>query len=102
MDEDNGGWITSFSLHAIEAVMARAEEYSSLQQFLEFVLEHPYLNVYYTTVEQEVEVSRLAPSVRLDMDDALQYFVAKREDLTLVTLDRDFRKVKGISLRSPG
>ena len=99
--KDHPGWITHFSLHAIEAIIGGRKRFEILQRFLSALEEHPYLFCYTTTVEEELEISRLAPKTHLDFDDALQYYVALKKNLTLVTLDNDFRHLQQISVISP-
>ncbi len=99
--EDTPGWITSFSLHAIEAILWRYQRAKILEGFLEFVKNHPFLFCYATTVEEELEVNRIASRVGLDFDDALQYYVAKKKHWTLVTLDKDFDKIKDVQILVP-
>jgi predicted nucleic acid-binding protein len=99
--EDTPGWITSFSLHAIEAILWKYQRAKILEDFLEFVKNHPFLFCYATTVEEELEINRIAPRVGLDFDDALQYYVAKKKGCTLVTLDKDFEKIKDVRIMTP-
>ncbi len=61
----------------------------------------PFLDRYCTTTEEESKICRIASELKLDFDDALQYFVARSKRLTLVTFDRDFLKVKGIKILFP-
>ena len=99
--EDQPGWVTSFSLHAMEAIMGSARRISLLEHFLDALSDHPYLFSYSTTIEEEKEISQLSPKIHLDFDDTLQFYVAKKKDLILVTLDRDFKSVKGIEVILP-
>lgn len=94
-------WVTSFSLHAIEAILSQKKRYKALQSFLSFLSDHPFLETYSTTLIEEKKICLLAPKVNLDFDDTLQYFVAKKRGLILVTLDKDFRKVSDVVVRSP-
>jgi predicted nucleic acid-binding protein len=103
MTAKDRGCVTSFSLHAIEAIIgAKQSRMGILSDFLSFIISHPFLDPYYTTIEEEMEVAQIAKRLKLDFDDALQYFVAKKEKYTLVTFDRDFLKVKGIKVLFPG
>ncbi|MBI3540981.1 MAG: type II toxin-antitoxin system VapC family toxin [Deltaproteobacteria bacterium] len=99
--KDSPIWITHFSLHAIEAIIGGRKRFEILQKFLSALEEHPHLFCYATTVEEELEVTRLGPKNHLDFDDALQYYVALKKKLTLVTLDSDFKNLKQISVLSP-
>lgn len=102
LSEENPGYITHFSLHAIEAIIGRdAKNNKILTQFLGFIEEHPHLHVYDTQLEDETEISKWSAKTGLNFDDALQYFVAKTQKLKLVTLDRGFQKIKDISIIAP-
>ncbi len=95
------GWVTSFSLHSLEVILDRAKKKDLLAQFLKAFSQDALLLRYDTTVEEELEIARLTAELPLDFDDTVQYFVAKKKDLTLVTLDRDFQKISGIRVQSP-
>ncbi len=101
MSEEKRGWVTSFSLHAIEAILGSKHRYNIIAEFLAFVDGHPHLDRYSTTTEQEYKISKIAEEIKLDFDDSLQYYVAKTNRLTLVTFDKDFLKVKGIKILCP-
>ena len=102
IDANHEGWISSFSLHAIEAIVgARAKQNKLLENFLDAFYQHPYLFCYATTLQEEIEVVRLSPKWGLDFDDALQCYIASKRNLSLVTLDRDFKKIKTCGLLSP-
>lgn len=98
---ESPGWLTHFSLHAIEALVGHRRRFAVLQRFLEFVNEHPHLYVYATSLEEERSIATFASDVGLDFDDALQLYVVKKQQGMLITLDRDFRKVRNISILSP-
>ena len=101
MSENRRGWISSFSLHAIEAIVGSKGRFDVLSDFLSFVSEHPYLDRYSTSTEDEAKICGVAPGLKLDFDDSLQYSVAKSKHLTLVTFDKDFLRVKGIKVLFP-
>jgi predicted nucleic acid-binding protein len=37
--------------------------------------------------------------IELDFDDSYQYFLSRHFDLTLATMDQDFKKIKDVSIR---
>lgn len=81
------GAVTRFSLHSIEAV------YKSdlLATFLSNVDRSLGLDVQETSTVEEREVAELARKVRMDFDDALQYYVAKKLGAeAIVSFDRHF------------
>lgn len=101
LSDQRYGWITSFSIHAIEAILGKKRQSNILATFLENVVTHPYLRVYTTSLEEEMQAVSCLDSKGLDFDDALQYTVAKNHGLTLVTLDQDFNKIQDIPVYSP-
>ncbi len=101
LSAERPGFATAFSLHAIAALMGAPNRSESLQRFLRFFSEHPHLYRYDTTPQEELLIAASLSKWRLDFDDALQYYVAKQQHLTLVTLDRDFRHLKDIAVATP-
>lgn len=101
LSEDCPGWVSSFAVHAIEAIYGRRGKIREIRAFLNFLEDHPYLEVYSTRLEEEMEVPSVMEKHDLDFDDAMQCLVAHNLGLSLVTFDRDFRKVKGLSVFEP-
>lgn len=99
VSKEREGWVTSFSLHAIEAILSSKNKDKALINFLEFFDEHPYFYCYTTTLNEEIEIAKMTKKTMmqksLDFDDSLQYYVAKKQSLILVTLDKDFKNIKG-------
>lgn len=99
---DKPGWVTAFSVHAIEALLGQTSKRRKLlDKFLQYLEVEDFLSRYATTLEEEKKILTLTGVFSLDFDDALQYFVAKRLDVSLVTLDQDFQRVTGIRVLSP-
>ncbi|MBI4403443.1 MAG: PIN domain-containing protein [Deltaproteobacteria bacterium] len=101
ISETKRGWVTSFSLHAIEAIIGSTAKVNVLSDFLEFVSGHPFLDRYSTSTDEEKKICRICSELKLDFDDSLQYYVAKTNHLTLVTFDKHFLKAKGIKVLFP-
>ena len=102
VSEEQEGWVTAFSLHAIEAIVGKNHRgIPLLTQFLDSILTNPFLHVYYTSVEEELVIVKQMAKSTLDFDDALQYYVAHKNQWKLVSLDRDFRKIKGLEIIFP-
>ena len=102
IDEIRPGWVTSYSIHAIESILARVRKDQEITvRFLQGLANNRLFFRYDTTLEEEAEIARLTQGLKLDFDDSLQYYVAKKEGLILVTLDRDFQKVSDIEVVSP-
>ena len=77
------GIITSFTLHAIEALSGRnVKGRKALAAFLNLVAKSSW-EIYPTTLEEEQRIVGVANEQRLDFDDALHYFVSKKQGVTL-------------------
>ncbi len=83
--------ISKFTMHAAEAALNNPK---LILTFLRSIQNSLGLNVYETSLEDEMAVSMLMGKVRLDFDDALQYYVAKKLGVeALVSYDKHFDKV---------
>lgn len=103
LNEEKTCWVTSFSLHSIEAILSSRDGCEDvLQKFLrDFIGRSGLVHRYETTTEEEWQISELLKRVELDFDDTVQYYVARKKNLALVTLDRDFQKIRDIKVISP-
>ncbi|MDP2721133.1 MAG: hypothetical protein Q8O72_00125, partial [Bacteroidales bacterium] len=95
------GWVTHFSIHAIAAILSHRGKKKQVIDFLEFCQTHPYLTIYSTILEEEKKISLLSHQGSMDFDDTLQYYVAKKNEFTLITLDSDFSSLTDIRVMSP-
>lgn len=83
--------VTRFSIHAIEAILNDSE---SILAFLRNILNSVGINVYETGTEDEIAASILMKKMKLDFDDALQYYVAKKLGVeAIISYDKHFEKV---------
>ena len=82
--------ITVFSLYSVEIIMCANHLYAKLKEFLDKIETNSRLSLYATTRDDEREVIQLVQTSRLDFDDALQYYVAKKTGAHLVSYDKDF------------
>ena len=88
--------ITDFSLHSIGVILFRYHKEDIFQKFAEDIMPNTKLISLPIGLYEEVVDAR--KSMDLDFDDAYQYSLAKYYRLKLVTIDRDFRKVKDIEV----
>jgi len=88
--------ITDFSLHSIGVILFRYGKEEIFQKFIEDVL--PNTRLLALPVERYREVVSVRKSLDLDFDDAYQYNMAKYYGLKVVTMDRDFQKIKDIEI----
>ncbi len=84
---------TSFSIHAIEAILSAKKMDAVLEKFLLHIKEMSNLTVVQTTVDEELDAIRQVKEIRLDFDDSLQYLVAKKMNCeAIVSFDHHFDK----------
>ncbi|MEM2534154.1 MAG: PIN domain-containing protein [Candidatus Nezhaarchaeales archaeon] len=67
--------ISKFTIHAIEALLNNS---TLILAFLRNVEGSLGLNVYETSIEEEIAASMLMDKVKLDFNDAIQYYLAKK------------------------
>ena len=68
---------TSFTIHSIEVIMDHFKKQKELKIFLETIQSFRGLNIYYTSIEDEMLVVD-EMETGLDFDDALQLYVTKK------------------------
>ncbi|EQD56804.1 PilT domain-containing protein [mine drainage metagenome] len=80
--------VSRFSIHAIEAIIGKGE---LIGTFLRDVNSSIGLRLYDTNTQDEIAVTLFQEASKLDFDDALQYFVAKKLGAeSIISFDRDF------------
>ncbi len=80
--------VTRFSVHAVEAIIGKSKD---VAKFLRNVDASTGLLVYDTGNSDEMAATILQEKTKLDFDDALQYYVAKKLGVSpIVTFDSDF------------
>ena len=85
-------YITDFSINSIGVVTNRLGKIELFEIFLRDILPHVHIaRLAEFSYEELVEAIK---EKGLDFDDAYQFIAAKEYDLTLVTLDKDFRKIE--------
>jgi predicted nucleic acid-binding protein len=88
--------ITDFSLHSIGVVLFKYGKEDVFQKFVEDVIP----NVKFLSLSMELygEVVSVRKSLNLDFDDAYLYSLAKYRGLKIVTMDKDFDKIKDVKV----
>lgn len=83
--------VSKFTIHAIEALLNNS---ALILAFLRNVEGSLGLDVYETSVEEEVAAAMLMDKVKLDFDDAVHYYLAKKLGVeAIVSYDRHFDTV---------
>ena len=83
--------ISDFSLHSIGVILFRNNKAELFSKFTNDVL--PRLLILTLDSDKYDQLQAVHESYRLDFDDAYQYLLASSNDLTLVTMDKDFNRV---------
>ena len=69
-----------------------------MQEFVEDIMPNHKLLSLPMEQEQYREVVNVRKGMNLDFDDAYQYSVAKYYGLKIVTMDRDFERIKDLEI----
>ncbi len=88
--------ITDFSLHSIGIILFKYNKEDIFQKFIEDIV--PNVKLLSLPMEKYIEVINVKKSLNLDFDDAYQYSVAKYYGLKIVTMDKDFEKIKDVEI----
>jgi len=88
--------ITDFSLHSIGVVLFKYGKEDAFQKFVEDVI--PNIKLLSLPMELYGDVVSARKSLNLDFDDAYQYSLAKYHGLKIVTMDKDFDRIKDVEV----
>jgi predicted nucleic acid-binding protein len=83
---------SDFSLHSVGIILFRNQKHDLFLSFINDVL--PKIQL--TSIEKHEfsELENFASRFHLDFDDAYQATLAKELNLTIVTMDKDFERIK--------
>ena len=88
--------ITDFSLHSIGVILFRYGKEGIFQKFVEDVM--PDISLLSLPMELYRDLATDRKDMNLDFDDAYQYSMAKYYELKVVTMDKDFKKIKDVEV----
>ncbi|WP_304511922.1 type II toxin-antitoxin system VapC family toxin [Desulfobacula sp.] len=88
--------ITDFSLHSIGVILFRYNKEDIFQKFVKDVM--PDIRLLSLPMELYKGVVNVRKNLNLDFDDAYQYNAAKYYGLQVVTMDKDFEKIKDVEI----
>jgi predicted nucleic acid-binding protein len=97
---DAKAFVTTYSLHSIETILDKIGDLESLKIFLKSIGKMKGLNIYNTDLRDEIAVID-EMEFGLDFDDALQSYVAKKLHLEIISFDRHFDGVEGLTRLRP-
>lgn len=85
-------FLSDFSLHSIGVILLKRNKADALRRFISDVVIAAGTTVASLYADEMDAVIKHATSFRLDFDDAYQYALAEKYDLTIVSFDKDFDK----------
>ncbi len=88
--------ITDFSLHSIGVVLFRYNKKDVFQKFIEDIIQN--LKILSSPIELYRKIISDSKSLNLDFDDVYQYNTAGYYGLKLVTMDKDFERIKDVEI----
>jgi len=85
-------YISDFSLHSIGVILFRSNKEDVFQKFVNDII--PNIEIITLPKDLYKDLSEVKRTFKLDFDDAYQYKIAKEYGLKIVSMDKDFEKVK--------
>lgn len=82
--------ISDFSLHSIGVILLRNDKAATFRKFADDIVSQ--IEIVSLPKEQYSEITKLNKATKLDFDDSYQCLVAHELDLSIVTMDKDFKK----------
>lgn len=82
--------LSEFSLYSLGVILLRRQAFDVFLKIVDDLLLAGGVSLVRLGPDNMAEVVRAAHSFRLDFDDAYQYAVAAKHDLTIVSFDSDF------------
>ena len=92
--EEHDFFLSDYSLHSIGLLLFRKEKHEVFRQFLMDMVFGAGLTIIGLSAREMEDVIHVARQFNLDFDDAYQYAIAERYDLTIVSFDSDFDRTK--------
>jgi predicted nucleic acid-binding protein len=87
-------FITDYSLHSIGLLLFRRKQHEAFQSFTQDILVHGGIRLLFLHSNDMESVVLFAQKFNLDFDDAYQYTVASKYDITLSSFDSDFQRTE--------
>jgi len=87
-------FIADFAFHSIGVVMSKLNRIDGLLRFVQDTFMDGAVSLIHLEPEDTQSLTRMIEQFRLDFDDAYQYAVAEKYDLTIVSFDSDFDRTE--------
>ena len=89
--------LSDFTLHSIGVILLRQKKADIFLRFVADIL--PNSKILSLPHSQYQNIVGISNSMNLDFDDAYQYLVAQEFNLTIITLDSDFKRAKDVKVK---
>lgn len=96
---DEPVYVTRFSMSAVEALVGEAD--AGLVRETLLLIHQGQIKIFETKVEDDLMINSIKKDLKLDFDDAIQFFAANRLGTYLVTYDKDFSHTS-LETKTPG
>lgn len=93
------GYVSSFSLHAIEVVLDRYGKLDELRKFLNDIHNCEGLKRIETNTLEELAALDSTGEFGLDVDDAINYYICKIFNFKIISFDKHFDKTDIIRIK---
>ena len=87
-------WISDFSFHSICLILIRLKKTDALTKFAQDTFVDGAVSLAHLEPDDTAHVLDVMARYNLDFDDAYQYIVAEKYNLTLVSFDSDFDRTE--------
>ena len=93
-------FVSDFSIHSIGVILSRLKKLDIFEKFIYDLFVNGQLEQLSLDTVDLLDVITNIQKYKFDFDDAYQFSIAQKYDLTLITFDKDFN-VKGLKKNSP-
>ena len=87
-------YLSDFSLHSIGVILLKKKKLKTFDQFLKDVL--PYATILSFPKRKYSEITNIASKYKMDFDDSYQALIAIEFELTIKTMDQDFKAISKV------
>jgi len=87
-------FIADFAFHSIGVIMSKLNRIDGLLRFVQDTFMDGAVSLIHLEPEDTLGLARMIEQFNLDFDDAYQYAVAEKYDLTIVSFDSDFDRTE--------
>lgn len=93
-------FVSDFSIHSIGVILSRLKKLDVFERFIDDLFINGQLEQLSLDVIDLLNVAMNIKKYKLDFDDAYQFSIAQKYDMTLITFDKNFN-IKGIKKNTP-